>query len=977
VAAAPGSAATVRPERCDDGSCFICKLEDAVAWGIDDKAPAGSELAKFLGFDREPLRLNIVGVRMAWSLSDRFDDAMYLVMRLAPPALQAGIQAVSPDGLLRGVKTAYEHETKAYEDADKRLRVVRCREKSFLVARLCVSTDPGMEARRGEVEIDKRNCKKWIDELELAIPKLRTVQATWKDRFDELQRARKSGKRPGEDLIKAEARSRADYTELVRVLVGSDRERKAHNKLLSKPYARFKLDQPGPYLPKPGKRDPSKNPVAALEDVLNALKEKVVKDDERLANLNTKEFPISSRGWYVEGRALMAVGHYHHKDDRYKEDHGYRLDLHRALSALEESPPAIPNPALCVGRIPGMRVMSGRYIVDNPHRRDSGAGDFFVKAIEASRIVSPSGTEAESFVGEQLPTLWVRGSAYAFMRGKERVKVSKEVGRDSIIVYDEETPPGQPPGTPGVVPAGNVSIGDAKAHPHANAGKKIREIRDAKGTVVEPFWRANLPRLVVPQSGASPAVSISGLPPAIAHEVEAALGAAGGRGAARPGGLVLDSNDMVLLADRRSIRVGDAVGPANRATFKDRPQVLEVKRGAHVERFLAGKRPVIEVLRSHETGEVEIWRVDKGLATPLDDTATIVIETRSGPFDATAGSIVSLGPATVASIRSDPTLRHAPSKTKIDLSAARAVYARHPASGAPTDDDQFNTGECRLYLGRDAATKAYIPWLDIEGKGRELVGEFDVLYVLMSVSGTNIHRGHRVQLWEATGELVNDVHVDGKLKSDEPDWSKQNAGEIRSTRVSNWSEGCQVFPRLADFDLLLRLAVVAKRWECRAMGKECGRQRIQPGKSGDDDPSQDETLITMAYELLQVAAHKPGLLMRAADLHPDYGGRKECTEARKGLGVLWSRDESSLTEAQRSQMKKWERDQADWRRNFVRYLARRWRADYLSPCDLSGCDRKFSYSLIEATEEEIKDLDKKLAIVGKEWEGSLEAKPVP
>lgn len=94
----------------------------------------------------------------------------------------------------------------------------------------------------------------------------------------------------------------------------------------------------------------------------------------------------------------------------------------------------------------------------------------------------------------------------------------------------------------------------------------------------------------------------------------------------------------------------------------------------------------------------------------------------------------------------------------------------------------------------------------------------DVIEVQAWIGGTNLHRGH--------------VLADVSAGSPKVSCSHESLSSVR-----NWSTGCQVVPRFVDFNLLILLASLAKRFAClqaNACVARCGR--IGTGTVDEPEP---------------------------------------------------------------------------------------------------------------------------------------------
>jgi hypothetical protein len=125
---------------------------------------------------------------------------------------------------------------------------------------------------------------------------------------------------------------------------------------------------------------------------------------------------------------------------------------------------------------------------------------------------------------------------------------------------------------------------------------------------------------------------------------------------------------------------------------------------------------------------------------------------------------------------------------------------RHDSAGNAVVARYFPDGQApKRYRGSEAllvsAGSGDVHTLEIVHDGRRTpVSDDDVVAVRATIQGTNIHRAHTSRYDDAQGKLVGSKRVGS--------W------------VGNWSEGCQVYRRIEQFNVFILLVSVVKRWQC-------------------------------------------------------------------------------------------------------------------------------------------------------------------
>jgi hypothetical protein len=322
--------------------------------------------------------------------------------------------------------------------------------------------------------------------------------------------------------------------------------------------------------------------------------------------------------------------------------------------------------------------------------------------------------------------------------------------------------------------------------------------------------------------------------------------------------------------------------------------------------------------------------------------------------------------------------RHLRANPKDFASGEYVSEVRSPDS-APR---RYLTDEAVLAVTRVGATATIAVRETAAGKETPL-GDDDVVLLVRSVGGTNIHRAHNAPGLPG---------ADGRLH-----------GPPRPTlSVSNWSEGCQVFPSSDEFNLFISLCAVSKRWRCVSQKKDCAAEcRVLEVGAGEALGAGERALVTrFGVEFIGKAADInrgakdpviDGKINRIKALTWNEEDQAKLTELMKKkaeaaakkaalsreddfrIADLEAKKSRRLTESQQQELTGLEADRAKWRREYLREKTRRLAADHLRACDvLEKCGQRLSYTLIEMPSAELDALDAAFKESrNRGWSGSL------
>jgi len=254
------------------------------------------------------------------------------------------------------------------------------------------------------------------------------------------------------------------------------------------------------------------------------------------------------------------------------------------------------------------------------------------------------------------------------------------------------------------------------------------------------------------------------------------------------------------------------------------------------------------------------------------------------------------------------------------------------------------------------------------GKETRLADD-EVVLLRKNVGGTNMHRAHN-----APGLPGPDGRLHGPARA--------------SLNVSNWSEGCQVFPSSDEFNLFISLCAVSKRWLCvcrkgGAGGAECkvleagtgealgaGEEALVKGfgkgfleKAADSNRRAKDPAIERKINRIDELTWNDKDRAKLADLM-----KKKAEAVAKGrslggrdaddLADVEAKRSRRLNDAESKELERLESDRARWRRDYLREKTIRLAADHLRTCDVTDrCSVRFSYTLLEMPSADLGSLD--------------------
>lgn len=273
-----------------------------------------------------------------------------------------------------------------------------------------------------------------------------------------------------------------------------------------------------------------------------------------------------------------------------------------------------------------------------------------------------------------------------------------------------------------------------------------------------------------------------------------------------------------------------------------------------------------------------------------------------------------------------------PRKPRIVLRTKTAEGEVTKYSGSP---------QARLVLTRSGSNVQ--AWLELGGDRKQLADTTQI-QLQAPIAGTNIHRAHNTKI--SGGEL----EADG-----------------RSTRVANWSEGCQTFPEFSEFNLFIRMAAVSKRWHCTTTDQDC--QRVVGGGSAGSPADGEPIVVPTIATPLEAAADDAFVEKDKAKKDDLRALRRLRAKARRSRT-----EEDNLTDLE-SKHAEWMADD-DWKKKRDEFLwkrTKRLEADWIRICDLGArCPENFDYTLLELAPPH---LDRLIAAFeaepGAAWDGKL------
>lgn len=268
-------------------------------------------------------------------------------------------------------------------------------------------------------------------------------------------------------------------------------------------------------------------------------------------------------------------------------------------------------------------------------------------------------------------------------------------------------------------------------------------------------------------------------------------------------------------------------------------------------------------------------------------------------------------------------------------------------------------------------------WVE-EGGKRTRPDDEDQFVVDARIGATNIHRAHGVNVSDKDGS----VSVGGE-------WDP----------VSNWSVGCQVFPKFADFNLFIRLCAMSKRWRCAA------------GEGWPPPPAATVDATTRAAQARAASRSAAALEKEAATLKAKLDARtKGITQAQVEAAQRKAKEAREKADAAAQEAKKVEEDDRKLLEGCCRVekgaggdagkggrqIARLWELDpeknktlilkkaghfmhdWLRVCDLGGwCKVRFDFTLLEFAAGPISEIEERFARaaegkdVNPRWDGKL------
>jgi hypothetical protein len=247
-------------------------------------------------------------------------------------------------------------------------------------------------------------------------------------------------------------------------------------------------------------------------------------------------------------------------------------------------------------------------------------------------------------------------------------------------------------------------------------------------------------------------------------------------------------------------------------------------------------------------------------------------------------------------------------------------------------------------------------WLE-EGGKRTKPDDEDQFVLEARIGATNIHRAHNVKVSDTDGSVT----LGGE-------------GEI----VSNWSTGCQVFQRFADFNLFIRLCAMSKRWTC-AQGagwppapsptadvKDARRKAAdarKAAKTAEGKAKELENALAKKKKGVTAEAVEKAKADASTARENVTKAEAEVTTAEQGdvdlLGGCCRIEKGAGGDAGkggRQIAKLWNVD-AEAKKTAILQKAGYFMHDWMRVCDLGGwCKVRFNYTLIELDPGTIVDL---------------------
>lgn len=918
---APGTATTIGEPKCDTSPCLACWLEAQVRESPEFKEDPALKKAGGYQFSREPLDLNIVGIRLENSLTDIFDDTLVVVFR----QLQPGPDSES------SLKDRIEKELQdVVKDLVKKVaeppRVVECsRGGPWVVAKFAITTDPGMEARRRELEAKHKKLEEQLAALQVQKANRRKLDEALKALSDAIKK--KDGEKAKLDPAlrkRNEPRPGAKSDHPLQGLI-DDIDGKRED------LAKLQKDNAFKNLPTAAQIDKAIGDTTSQRDK--------VKTELASHDSVEKEFHFENKGgmegWYAEGRALMTPGQY--KD--------YRFYLHK-YDNIERN-----HVALITGYIPGRRLYVGKYIRLNPFAKGVDGRPVFLNPRRATRM--ERGGEADTYgFGKQdrLPGLVVKSP-----KGKP-VEVSvagvklAPLGPDDKVLLTGST--------------SAIRVSDIQASPASYQKRRsVQEIQRASGAK-ERF-----------HVEAGPLVAVTRSPKTLEHEVSTYDEAAATLSKLADDGIKVTFAGETDAATVKEIRA-DPEGYMLLRIVRE----AKLKDGTRKE-YRPPQKVTLEV--GWDGSQFTAYLDDAGKATILDDEDLVLIEAVVGGTNIHRAHQTRLNPDAYAHPDQGvltPGLRWEQNMVQGQEEATTADWYRvHNWSEGCQTFPRFSDFNLFLRLCAiskryrcQSATKEKCKLLELGKKqgdagpgGAVVAAHFGQGPVDDAADGDGDYGGAPFERWTE----ADDKAVFAELKAVDAG-AKQESPDVMLRKLR---EKDPKSPKLADLQ---------KRWDQRRSGRTKAQtiEDLANKKRNTEWTEVDDNLLLAELRTADAGAGKDGteaMLNKLAEKKPK-------SAKRAGFEKKWAGRWKPENE---SELKALLDEQVEWRKEFLYERTARYRFDFLRTCDLPGltdatkktyapsCEFRFTYNLIEMPS--LEPLGARYGAKLPAWDGSLILKKGP